>query len=49
MNSWIFFDVSNCPLGMKIEKKFFDKRTDKSLGLIKYEPFLNAKVADTVK
>ncbi len=34
---------------LKIEKKFFDKRTDASLGLIKYQPFLKVKVADTVK
>ncbi len=34
---------------LKIEKKFFDKRTDTSLGLITYEPFLGAKVAGTVK
>ena len=34
---------------LKIEKKFFDKRTDANLGLITYEPFLKEQVADTVK
>lgn len=34
---------------LKIEKKFFDKRMDKTLGLIKYDPFLKVKVTGTVK
>jgi parallel beta-helix repeat protein len=34
---------------LKIEEKLFDRRTDAALGLITYEPFLNEKVADTLK
>jgi Periplasmic copper-binding protein (NosD) len=34
---------------LKIKGKLFDKRTDASLGLITYEPFLKEQVADTLK